>query len=142
MTIRGEVQSDKLGRSLIHEHITTDFIGAEKISQPQYNIDSAYNTILPFLIKLKEQGVNSFFECTPNYIGRDVKLLKRLSEASGINIITNTGYYAAVDKKYLPKHVYEESAEQLAQRWLNEWRNGIDGTEIRPGFIKLGVGEG
>ncbi|MBA2563760.1 MAG: phosphotriesterase, partial [Chitinophagaceae bacterium] len=122
--------------------ITTDFIGAEKIIQPPYNSDSAYNTILPFLVRLKEQGIKSFFECTPNYIGRDVKLLRRLSEASGINIITNTGYYAAVEKKYLPKHVYEESVEQLAQRWLNEWRNGIDGTAIRPGFIKLGVGEG
>ncbi len=28
----------------------------------------------------------------------------------------------------------------MAARWLDEWKNGIEGTAVRPGFIKIGVG--
>jgi phosphotriesterase-related protein len=56
-----------------------------------------------------------------------------------LNILTNTGYYGAGDGKFLPAHAKRESAEQLAQRWIAEWSRGIDRTDIRPGFIKIGV---
>jgi phosphotriesterase-related protein len=91
---------------------------------------------------LKQQGVNILAECTPNYLGRDVGLLAALSKASGVYILTNTGYYAAVEEKFLPKHFYNETDQQLADRWLTEWKSGIENTGIKPGFIKLGVGKG
>ncbi len=59
-----------------------------------------------------------------------------------MNIITNTGYYGAAGDKYIPKHAYSESAEELASRWINEWKNGIGSTGIKPGFIKIGVDDG
>ena len=142
MTVRGPVPAEQLGVTLPHEHITTDFLGAEKLPQPRYDRDLAFQTILPQLKTLKERGTTSLFECTPNHIGRDVALLRRLSEASGMNLVTNTGYYGAVGNKFLPKHAHDESAEQLAARWLKEWRGGIDGTEVRPGFLKLGTERG
>lgn len=142
MSVQGVIAPKKLGATLVHEHVTTDFIGAEKVEQPQYEQAMAIETILPHLKALKEKGVNTLVECTPNHIGRDVRLLQELSVQSGLNILTNTGYYAAVDKKYLPQHVYEDDAETIAARWEREWVEGIDGTGIRPGFIKLGVGKG
>ncbi|WP_020528200.1 phosphotriesterase family protein [Flexithrix dorotheae] len=142
MTVNGKISPEQMGISLPHEHITTDFIGAEKVKQPQYQQDSAVEIILPHLNKLLENGVNTLFECTPNYIGRDVKLLQRLSELSQINIITNTGYYSAVDKKFLPAHAYTETKEEISAHWEKEWMEGINGTGIKPGFIKLGVGKG
>ncbi len=141
MTVNGLIDSGEMGITLEHEHITTDFIGAEQVKQPQYPVSQAVEFMLPFMNELKETGVATLIECTPEYIGRDVLLLKSLSQKSGINIITNTGYYAAADKKYLPSHAYTETAYQLADRWTNEWENGINGTEIKPGFIKLGVGK-
>jgi phosphotriesterase-related protein len=66
----------------------------------------------------------------------------RLSEASGLHIVTNTGYYGAAQVKYLPAHAFEESADMLAARWTAEWRDGIEGTGDRPGFIKTGVDSG
>lgn len=141
MTITGPIKTSQLGLTLEHEHVLVDFIGAEKADQPQYPLGQALDSLLPYFIQLKKQGIQTFIECTPNYIGRDVKLLKTISEESGIHMLTNTGYYAAADKKYLPAHSYTETAEQLAERWIAEWINGIDGTGIRPGFIKLGVGK-
>jgi phosphotriesterase-related protein len=91
---------------------------------------------------VKERGARALVECTPAWLGRDPALLRRLSEASGLHIVTNTGYYGAGQDKYLPLHAFDESAERLAERWTAEWRDGIEGTGIRPGFIKTGVDPG
>lgn len=142
MTVRGPIAPEQLGVTLPHEHGVVDFLGAEKSKALRHDAEDAFTTILPHLKKLKERGGQSFVECTPNYIGRDVRLLKRLAEASGLNILTNTGYYGAAGNKFLPKHAFTESAEQLGARWLAEWRDGIDGSGVRPGFLKLGVSNG
>jgi phosphotriesterase-related protein len=68
--------------------------------------------------------------------------LRRLADASGLAIVTNTGYYGAAGDKFLPEHAFTETATQLAERWIAEWRDGIEGTGIRPGFIKIGVDPG
>ena len=49
------------------------------------------------------------------------------------------GYYGAVKNKYLPQWAFTETREQLSERWINEFENGIDGTTIKPGFIKISV---
>ena len=45
----------------------------------------------------------------------------------------------AVGEKFLPRFVYHETAEQIASRWIREWTDGIEGTGIKPGFIKTSV---
>lgn len=142
VTVTGTIKSKELGFSLIHEHVVTNFAGADKITNPPDDIEATAGKILPYFSALKKYGVRSLVECTPNYIGRDVQLLKRMSELSGLNIITNTGYYAAVNKKYLPQNAYTDDVETIAGRWEREFRDGIEGTCIRPGFIKLGVDNG
>jgi len=138
-TVRGPVAAGDLGRTLIHEHVLVDFIGAERASRSRYNADEVFRVALPHLKKLRELGVRTLVECTPAYLGRDPALLRRLSEASGVRLLTNTGYYGASGGKYLPAHAHTESAEQLAARWTAEAREGIEGTGIRPGLIKIGV---
>ncbi len=142
MTVNGKLSVQKMGKTLVHEHIITNFNGTKNANQPIEDEEKAINLILPHLKYLKTQGYSTLFECTPSYIGKNVELLQRLSELSGIHIVTNTGYYAAVDKKYLPESIYAESVESLAAKWYEEWENGIADTKIRPGFIKLGVGKG
>jgi predicted metal-dependent phosphotriesterase family hydrolase len=142
MTVRGPINARDLGVTLTHEHGVVDFVGAEKAKGPRYDVEAAFDTILPHLKRLLDHGCRSFIECTPNYIGRNVALLKRLSEASGLNIVTNTGYYGAANNNFLPKHFYNEDEDTIAARWVNEFKHGIDGTGIRPGFIKLGVDKG
>jgi len=139
MTVKGWMGADKIGFALTHEHILVDFIGADKVDPSRYVADEVFRIALPKLLAAKQRGCQTLMECTPAWLGRDVKLLKRLSEASGLNILTNTGYYGAAGEKYLPAHAYTETAEQIAARWIGEWENGIDDSEIKPGFIKSGV---
>ena len=139
MSVNGAIPSAKLGITLPHEHIMVDFIGADKINPSRYNSDEVFRAALPKLASLKESGCRTLIECTPSYLGRDVTLLKKLADASGLYIITNTGYYGAAGEKFVPSTVHNETAEQIARHWITEWENGIDGTGIKPGFIKTGV---
>ena len=139
MTVDGRIPAADMGMSLIHEHFLVDFIGADQISENRWNKDEVIRKVLPFLLDAKKHAVKTILDCTPAFLGRDVVLQKRLAAASGLQILTNTGYYGAVKNKYLPRWAFTETAEQLAARWINEFEHGIDNTTIKPGFIKIGV---
>ena len=141
-TVRGPIDAGQMGVTLVHEHVLVDFAGAEKVSRSRYDADEAFRTILPHLQDLQKRGCRTLVECTPAYLGRDPLLLRRLSEASGLHIVTNTGYYGAANDIAVPRHARAETARQLADRWTSEARLGIEGTAIRPGFVKIGVDAG
>lgn len=140
-TVTGPISIDSMGLTLIHEHMLVDFIGADSIHPGRWNKDSVVAKVLPYLMEVKKYGVRTILDCTPSYLAKDPLLLKTLSEKSGIQILTNTGFYGAVGGKYLPDFVQTETAEQLAKRWVDEFENGIEGTGIKPGFIKISVNE-
>lgn len=141
-TVLGPVPLSELGMTLTHEHILVDFGGADVANPGRYNTADVIEAALPKLNELKAAGCRTFVDCTPNYLGRDPAMLRRIAEACGLNIITNTGYYGASGGKYLPAHTHTETPEQLAARWIREAEEGIDGTGIRPGFMKIGVNPG
>lgn len=142
MTVRGPRRGAELGMVLPHEHVLVDFVGADQVSPARYDADVAFAKIKPFLDEAKGLGCRTLFEATPAYLGRDPRLLVRLSEATGLHLVTNTGYYAARQNKFLPAHARSEDAEALAGRWIREWEHGIDGTGVKPGFIKIGLDAG
>jgi len=141
-TVTGDVAAGDLGMVLMHEHVMVDFIGAAKVSRSRYDADEVARVALPYLREARELGCRTLVDCTPAFLGRNVALLQRLSRESGLHIISNTGYYGAAGDKHLPLHAFKESARDLAQRWIDEARRGIDGTDIMPGIMKIGVDPG
>ncbi|WP_375585788.1 phosphotriesterase [Cyclobacterium xiamenense] len=142
MTVRGPLPAAQMGSSLIHEHLLVDFIGAEEITPSRWDRKVVAQRVLPFVEALPAMSIQTLVSCTPAYLGRDPELLLELSERTGVHVLTNTGYYGAVDNKYLPAHAFSSSAETLAAIWTDEWTYGIGKTGIRPGFIKIGVNSG
>lgn len=138
-TVSGAVAADRLGVTLMHEHVLVDFAGAALVSRSRYDPDQVVKAVLPHLQQARALGCETLVECTPAYLGRDVSILKRLADASGVHILSNTGYYGAANDKHLPPHAFSESAEQLAARWIREAESGLDGTSIKPAFMKIGV---
>lgn len=128
-----------MGKTLIHEHILVDFIGAASYDPNRWEHDAVIKKVFPYLSDLRKAGCETLIDCTPSYLGRDVILLQKLSELSGLKIITNTGYYGGSDVRFLPEHANTETDQQLAARWIKEWKDGIDGTPVKPGFIKTSV---
>lgn len=142
MTVNGPIPANELGLTLPHEHVLVDFIGAAEVSPDRYDRKEVFQKVLPYLEQLRKLGGRTLVEATPNYLGRDPVLLRELSSASGLHILTNTGYYGARQDVHLPEHAFTDDADALANRWIQEWENGIGGTGIRPGFIKIGVDDG
>ncbi|HET6722589.1 MAG TPA: hypothetical protein VFH07_07545 [Chitinophagaceae bacterium] len=124
---------------LSHEHLLVDFIGADSIDPKRWRHDSVINATLSYLEEIKPHNVKYFVDATPAYLGRDALLLEKIAKRTGLTIITNTGFYGAVNNKYVPSLAFDKTAEELAEIWINEFKNGIDGTPIKPGFIKISV---
>lgn len=141
-TVTGVVPASDLGMVLMHEHVLVDFIGADKVSRSRYDGDEVFRVALPHLRQARELGCRTLVECTPAFLGRNVSLLRRLSRESGVLIVSNTGYYGAADDKFVPASAYKDSPKRMAQRWIDEHHRGIDGSDILPGFMKIGVDAG
>jgi phosphotriesterase-related protein len=142
MTVSGPIAPEQMGTTLPHEHVLVDFAGAEVVTPDRYDREEVFATVLPYLQRARALGVETLVEATPAYLGRDPLLLRRLSDASRVRILVSTGYYGAREDQHLPHHAFTDSADSLAARWIREWTSGIDGTGIRPGFIKIGVDTG
>ncbi len=141
-TVLGPVNADDLGVILVHEHALVDWIGAELTSRDRYDVEAVVQVVLPHLRRARELGVRTILECTPAYLGRDVRVLERLARESDLNVLTNTGYYGAGEDRFVPDHAYTASVESLAEAWIREREDGIDGTSIRPAFMKIAVDAG
>lgn len=142
MTVRGMINADRLGVTLMHEHVMVDFIGADKVRRDRYDAAQVLAVALPHLQRAAALGCRTFVDCTPAWLGRDVNVLQQLARATGLHIVTNTGYYGARQHSFVPVHAHQETAEQLSARWTREFVKGIDGTTIKPGLIKIGVDAG
>ncbi len=134
ITTNGPINSSEFGKTLAHEHVLVDFSGAANYHPENYDHQEAFEKILPELLKLKTYGVKTLVECTPLFVGRDVKLLKQLADSTGMHILTNTRFYGTQSNKFIPEHVMDMPAEAIA-----EFEQGIEGTGIKPGFIKTAV---
>jgi len=116
---------------LVHEHILVNFKGAP------FDEDVVFQIARPHLEEVVRLGCRRFQDCSPNMLGRTPRLLRRLASATGLEIWTNTGLYAARNHQYLPAYAKTDTPEQLARRWIEEHRKGVDG--MKPRFIKIGV---
>jgi phosphotriesterase-related protein len=141
MTVLGPIEPGVLGLCLPHEHVMSTF-GAESARYPHYDQGALFAAVLPYLQQIKGYGCRALADCTATHFGRHPEFLRSIARQSGLHILTNTGYYAAAGDRYVPALAYEESADQIAARWVRELVYSIDDTGVRPGFIKTAVDEG
>lgn len=127
-TVLGDVE--ETGTALAHEHICCYSEYIYKMSGDSYlDKEKLTDSAVSYLKELKEKyELNTFIDCTPVNIGRDVQLLKNVAEKSGVNIICSTGFYYA-DEPIL----YNTSAEDLSEYIIK------DALNVNAGIIKCAV---
>jgi predicted metal-dependent phosphotriesterase family hydrolase len=138
-TVNGAILASELGVTLMHEHIITDLRDPAERRPEDYHRDEAVRVALPHLEEVREAGCRTLVEITPIHIGRDPEALRTLAAKSGLNIICASGIYGAAEHLFIPDYALTESAEQLAERYAREFRDGIDNTGVKPGILKTGV---
>lgn len=138
-TVRGRIDPGELGFTLPHEHVMCDFIGAAETGPHRWEREEVIEVMRPYLERICELGVRGFVDCSPAFIARDPLVLRRLSELTRLHIVTNAGLYK---EPFLPAYAFDESADELAARWIAEFEEGIGDTGVKPGFIKVAVNPG
>ena len=132
-TVLGEIPADELGVTLAHEHVlcaSPTMLAAfgNKWMDRERVIDKA----VTLLTEAKEEcGVSSIIDATPIDLGRDVSILREVSERSGVNILCSTGLYYG-DVPFLGG----KNPDRLAKPFIDECKNGIGDTGIKPAVIK------
>ena len=135
-TVLGPVPVDKLGLILPHEHLFTDLRGVETPGLGQADLDDVQAAMQPYLDEAWAAGITALVECTPAGVGRNPLALQRLAQHTPLTIVAAAGVYR---QEFMPRYVLEMSEAQLEAWMLTHLNEGIDGTDVRAGFIKLAV---
>jgi len=137
-TLNGPVEIGSLGLILPHEHLFTDLRGPSVPDYAQAEPEAVVKVVGPHLAEAHAAGVTALVECSTVGVGRNLPVLQRLAEGTPIHIIAPTGVYR---EAYIPAALYDSSVDELARLWTKELSDGIEGTSIRAGFIKLAMSD-
>lgn len=137
-TLKGPVDIDSLGLILPHEHLFTDLRGPHVPEYAQGNPSAVLRVVEPYLAEAATAGATALVECSTIGVGRNIPVLKGLADATSMYIIAPTGVYRDA---FIPASLREVSEEYLAELWTKELTEGIEGTSIRAGFIKLAMSD-
>ena len=121
-TVTGEISPGQMGITSAHEHIQLQSDPAQRGKSMAFAIND--------LKRAKELGMKTIIDVTPT---RDVTGLKEVSLATGVNVVCCTGFYLLKDDQQTLK------ISDFENHMIREIEDGIQGTQIRPGVIKVAV---
>ena len=137
-TIKGPIEIDALDLILPHEHLFTDLRGPWIADYARGEPAAVVKVVEPYLAEASAAGITALVECSTVGVGRNLPVLRSLSEVTSIHIIAPTGVYRDA---YIPETLREINEHDLAELWRTELTEGIEGTSIRAGFIKLAMSD-
>ncbi|MBE6696666.1 MAG: hypothetical protein E7587_09490 [Ruminococcaceae bacterium] len=133
-TVTGEISKNEIsGSTLIHEHIccvSNDMLHA--FGKRWLDKDVLIEHCSKILCDMKKSyGLELLVDGTPLDLGRDAKVLKEVSERSGVKIVASSGLYI-----YPSMVTLSNTEEDIAGWFFNEVSNGMENTSIKPGILK------
>ena len=140
-TVTGPIPVDKLGKTLIHEHFIFGYPGFQgDVTLGPFKEEEFLEAAIAVARQMQSFGVQTVVDPTPNECGRDPQFLKKVSEATGLQIICATGYYyegEGAPPYFKFRQALGTAEEEIYEMFIKEISEGIAGTGIKPGIIKL-----
>lgn len=157
-TVCGDINSHKIRNVLIHEHVVWNLINQnykltkktinlhnrwqtnyENNQNPQNSFQDNANIAIKELKILKAYGGDLIVDQSTFGIGRNAKLLEKISKKSNVKIVAAAGTYKA---NFIPKKIQLLSVKKLTERFTKEIETGIKNTNIKAGIIgEIGCSE-
>jgi predicted metal-dependent phosphotriesterase family hydrolase len=138
-TVQGLINPDQLGFTHTHEHILCDARMTHRTEPPTRGaymlLDDCERAVIE-LQKYRDLGGGGMVELTTVAWGRDIKVLKRISEESGVHIVATAGFYTW---PFIPRQVDECSIAHLADELIVELTEGADGADTTAGILKSAI---
>ncbi len=129
MTVCGPIAADEAGYTLSHEHLLCDL----------WSFLRSYDAILDDeklaaeeLADYRKAGGCTLVDCTSGGLGRNPGAMRRISKAAGVHVVMGAAWYR---EEVYPQFVRELDSNSLADRIVEELTVGVDGTDVRAGFI-------
>ena len=129
-SVLGPLDTAELGFTLMHEHLLCGFAGVSE-NYPELLGADFMDKIFDGLTRAKEGGVVTVVDATTLDLGRDVNVMVQAARRTGVNIIACSGWWMDI-----PPFFEGVSANQFADMFIREIRQGICGTEVKAGILK------
>ncbi len=146
-TVRGPIAADRLGTTLMHEHILIRNQELEaNMDLPERNMDGWVELAVNGLRALQQRGISALVDLTVIGLGRDIHPIIRINElVPDFNIVVATGYYTFKD---LPSFFHNhglgrmiDGPDPLHQMFVRDITEGISGTKVKAAIIKIATDE-
>src|SRR5205814_6351956 len=132
-SVPGPLDTAELGFTLTHEHVVTASAGILHTYPELYgDFERLTNQAAATLTEAREGGVRTIIDLTTLDLGRDIRFLADLSRRTGVNIIAATGIW-----RDIPRALWNRSPDEIAALFAREIEQGIEGTGIKAGIIKV-----
>ncbi|HEY1970002.1 MAG TPA: phosphotriesterase-related protein [Pseudonocardia sp.] len=145
-TVRGPVEVDALGSTLMHEHVfvlTPDVMN--NFGHEWWDEEERVSDAIEKLRAVKAAGIETIVDPTVVGLGRYIPRVQRVNAEVDINIIAATGLYTF---DHLPHYFHYRGPgtlfggpELLTEMFLRDIREGIGGTDVKAAFLKCVVEE-
>jgi phosphotriesterase-related protein len=140
-TVRGPIESNQLGVTLMHEHV---FVLSTEIMQnfpePWGDEEKRVSDAIARLNELKARGVDTIVDLTVIGLGRYIPRIQRVAAAAGINIIAATGIYTYND---VPLYFHFQGPgtelggpEMMVDMFVKDIERGIADTGVKAAILK------
>jgi len=148
ITVRGLVEPPALGAVLMHEHLYCSCRDFEEGPTPPQRVELLMEYAVPNLRRLHESGCHAIVDATPISFRAWPDTYVQVAEAADLHIILATGFYREMEvgtywvedaSQAIWPGVREKSVEELTELCVREITEGIHGSGVRAGVIKLGA---
>ncbi len=132
-TVQGPVEAEELGVVLVHEHVRfrDEAVAAEW--PDRYDEAAELEAALEAVRAAAARGVQTIVDPTAMFGGRDVRFMKRVADETGVRIVACTGIYSY---DHLPHYFANRDIDAMADHFVSDLEQGIQGTDIRAAFLK------
>ncbi len=131
-TVLGPVDTSELGFTLSHEHLATNAAGILRTFPELIDRDGQIVQAKETLKEAYDEGLRTIIDVSTIDLGRDVEMMKEVSQATGVKIVAATGNHLAV-----PRPFEELPPSVIADLYVREIEVGIEGTGVKAGIIKV-----
>jgi phosphotriesterase-related protein len=132
-TVLGPVEATELGFTLSHEHVVCGSPGVVRAWPALYGGREALMARAhEVLTRAYADGIRTIVDATTFDLGREVDLLVEASRASGIHIVAASGMWLAPSPA-----ITARTTDQLTAWFTSDVTQGVDGTSVRAGIVKV-----
>lgn len=132
-TVTGPIDTSSLGLTLVHEHMQVSREVVTSQFPHLYDREFMLKTVVARVAKARSLGVTTICDPTVMGIGRDVRFVRDVAEATGMQMVVATGIFTEAE---LPPYFASRSIDHMVEAFVRDIEVGIQGTDIRAAFLK------